>query len=249
MSSSPVTSPSHCFLIETTSPKGSLALYSRSPGEGEMQSMAVKEWSEGAHSSFITPAFDSLFQSYLKMISSDLAASSIDPALHKDTFVAVSVGPGRFTGVRVGVSFAKTIAFVLGVPVYPVSSLKIMAESQKDQEKPILVLLNAFKNSLYMALYQRERDNLKELIPPLVVLAEELSSKIKTECVCVGDGYAVYEDQLSSDLKKKIEVKENVFPQIKDMASLVKREFHSSGLVEWKKLTPVYLRSPVKVMV
>lgn len=214
-----------------------------------MQSIAVKEWSEGAHSSLITPAFDSVYQSYLEMISSTDAASSIDPALHKNTFVAVSVGPGRFTGVRVGISFAKTIAFVLGVPVYPVSSLKILAESQKDQGKPILVLLNAFKNSLYMALYQREQSGLKELISPCVVLPEELGVKIQTECVCVGDGYAVYKEQFSSDLKKKIEVKENIFPEIKDMASLVKREVHSSGLIEWKELTPVYLRSPVKVMV
>ena len=244
-----ITSLSHCFLIETTSPKGSLALYSRSPEEREIRAIAIKEWSEGAHSSFITPAFESLFQSYLKIVSPSDAASSIDPTLHKDTFLAVSVGPGRFTGVRVGISFAKTVAFVLGVPVYPVSSLKILAESQKEQEKPILVLLNAFKNSLYMALYKKEQEELKELISPCVVLAEELNIKIRTECVCVGDGYAVYESQLSSDLKKKIEVKENIFPEIKNMASLVKRECNFSSLVEWRELTPVYLRSPVKAII
>lgn len=243
-----VTFPSYCFFIETTSPKGFLALYSLRSGKEDTQAIEIKEWNKGAHSSFITPAFESLYRTYLKIISPSRVVSSLDLHLHRNTFVAVSVGPGRFTGVRVGISFAKTLGFVLGVPIYPVCSLKVLAESQKEQEKPILVLLNAFKNSLYMALYQRDESDLKEIVSPCVVSAEDLKDKVKTECVCVGDGYAVYENQLPFGLKEKIEVKENIFPEIKNMASLVRREFHSSGLVEWKELVPVYLRSPVKAM-
>lgn len=234
------------FLVETTSPKGSLALYSLSTERRDFREIMVKEWSDCAHSAFITPAFESLFHSYIKLTSSVKSVSSLQS--YKNTFVAVGVGPGRFTGVRVGISFAKTLGFILGIPIYPVSSLKILAESQKEEGKPILVLLNAFKNSFYMALYQREQSHLKELISPCVVLVDCLSEKIQTKCVCVGDGYAAYEHKLPSDLKKKMEVKKNIFPEIKNLASLLEREFDSSCLVQWKELTPVYLRSPVQAI-
>ena len=235
-----------CFLIETTSPKGSLALYSLSIEKRDIQEIAVKKWGDCAHSALITPAFESLFHSYLKLTSSVKSVSSLQS--DKKAFVALGIGPGRFTGVRVGISFAKTLGFVLDIPIYPVSSLKILAESQKEQEKPILVLMNAFKNSLYMALYQREQSNLKELISPCVVLVEDLSKKIHTECVCVGDGYAVYEHKLPPELKEKIKVRESIFPEIKNLASILEREFDSSCLIQWKELTPVYLRSPVQAI-
>ena len=216
-----------CLLIETTSPKGSIGIYSFFPEKKQIQQIKVRRWESLAHSSVITSAFSEI-------------KKELDTK--ENIFVSVGVGPGRFTGVRVGISFAKTICFSLKVPCYPMSSLKILAESVNNQEKPVLVLLNAFKNSLYMALYQKN----KELISPCVIAPEDLSKKITEESICVGDGYEAYVTCFSPELKKKLQVKVNIFPEVKYLASLLKKEFNSSLLIHWKELQPVYIRSPVE---
>ena len=245
------TNKNFCLLIETTSSRGSLGLYSLLSEKNDIQPIMVKEWEGPSHSAAITQAFESILDFYINKVYSFEAVQD-KPNLHvlssRLAFVALGVGPGRFTGVRVGVSFAKTLSFVLHVPVYPVSSLKILAESQIGQEKPILVLLNAFKNSLYMALYQKKGPKLEELIPPSITLPADLSKKIFEECICVGDAYSVYKHLMSSDLKTKIKVEENIFPEIKYMASLLQREFDAANYIHWKALEPVYLRSPVPLI-
>ena len=223
-----------CLLIETTSSQGSLGLYSLFPEKKKWQEVAVKQWEGSSHSAFITSAFESFFDCKKK-------PSQI-------SFLALGVGPGRFTGVRVGVSFAKTLNYVLRIPIYPVSSLQILAESQMEQDKPILVLLNAFKNSLYMALYQKTDLGMKELISPSVILPQDLEKKIPEECICVGDGYLVYESIFSQSLKRKLSVKNNIYPEIKYLAKFLSREFSASDLIDWKHLKPVYLRSPVSLI-
>ena len=214
------------LLMETSSSKGALGLYSFK--SGDIQAIKLKTWAKD-HSPNLNLAF-----------------ASFEPCLLK--FLALGVGPGRWTGTRVGVSFAKTFNFVSQVPLYPVSSLKILAESQFHQKKPILVLINAFKNSLYVALYQKTGGRLKELIAPTVVLPNEVSNLVKTNVLCVGDGYRVYESFFSQHLKSKLEVKDNIFPEVSYLAQLLNREFDSSLLVDWDKLFPVYLRSPVPTL-
>ena len=241
-----------CLLIETTSPKGSLALYSFE--NKTIKPLSIKRWEGPSHSSSITSAFESLIPSlqnqlnlpHLKNLPSLLSSQTISSS--PPLFISLGIGPGRFTGVRVGVSFAKAIGFALNIPIYPVSSLKILAESQAEQEKPILVLLNAFKNSLYMALYQKKELKLKELIPPSLVLPQDLHKYIKEETLCIGDGYMAYENVFPLELKEKLKVKDHMFPEVKYLASLLQREFNPSQLINWKELKPVYLRSPVKLL-
>ena len=225
-----------CLLVETTSSQGALGLYSLSLETKNWKEIAIRKWQGPAHSAFITSAFEGFFKNEIKQKKSQIS------------FIGLGVGPGRFTGVRVGVSFVKTLNYILRVPIYPVSSLKILAESQMTQNKPVLVLLNAFKNSLYMALYQNINSGMKELIPPSVILPENLQEKIQTECICVGDGYSAYESLFSRSFKNKLEIKNNTFPEVKYLANFLNREFQPSCLIDWKELKPVYLRSPVQVI-
>lgn len=222
-----------CLLIETTSPKGGLGLYFLNSKSNKLNS--IQQWEGSSHSRFITSAFKSFNK-------------SISDVQKKLSYIVVGVGPGRFTGIRVGVSFAKTISYILNIPIYPISSLKILAESQREQKKPILVLVNAFKNSLYMAYYQNKGGKQIEIISPTVILPQNLNKIILQDCVCVGDGYKVYESSWSDEFKKKIHCKQNIFPEVKDIPSLLNREFKPVDLISWEHLKPVYLRSPVRVI-
>lgn len=69
------------------------------------------------------------------------------------TAVAVGIGPGLFTGVRVGVTTAKVMAHTLGVPVVPVSSLDLVAHPLAFVSRPVVAVTDARRGEVYWATY------------------------------------------------------------------------------------------------
>ena len=85
--------------------------------------------------------------------------------------VITAIGPGSYTGVRIALTIAKTVALSLNVPVYPVSSLRIL----KNGKIPSICLINARSGRSYFAVYEGE----KTLIPDTIKRNEEVLEYIK----------------------------------------------------------------------
>lgn len=104
---------------------------------------------------------------------------------------AVSVGPGSFTGVRIGVSCAKGLAFAKNVPCVPVSSLEAMAENLRGLEGIICPVINARRSQVYTALFKSEGGEITRLTEDTTLLIPELEEKLgEYESVWfVGDAY------------------------------------------------------------
>lgn len=85
--------------------------------------------------------------------------------------VVTAIGPGSYTGVRIALTIAKTVALSLNVPVYPVSSLRIL----KNGKIPSICLINARSGRSYFAVYEGE----KTLIPDTIKRNEEVLEYIK----------------------------------------------------------------------
>lgn len=94
-------------------------------------------------------------ETVLPMIDSalEIAGWKLEDA---DAF-AVDIGPGSFTGVRIGVSVMNAFAFALGRNVLGISSLRALAEKHMQQEKPVVSVLNAGNGNAYAAVYQTGR--------------------------------------------------------------------------------------------
>jgi tRNA threonylcarbamoyladenosine biosynthesis protein TsaB len=102
-----------------------------------------------------------------RMLSSDTAATlapavaELVPDLSKIDAYAISVGPGSFTGLRIGIAFMKGLAVVHRVPAVPISSLEIIA-TQLAEAHPehdlFLPMLDARKGEAFAALYRRDGD-------------------------------------------------------------------------------------------
>jgi len=114
-----------------------------------------------------------------------LAMSNIDG-------FGVSIGPGSFTGLRIGLSTVKGLAFTTGKPVAAVPTLKALAWNMPYALYPICPLLDAKKKEVYAALYRYEGNNLLQLLPETVTPLVELVDRISGEVVFTGEGARLF---------------------------------------------------------
>jgi tRNA threonylcarbamoyladenosine biosynthesis protein TsaB len=76
--------------------------------------------------------------------------------------IAVTVGPGSFTGIRVGVAMARGLALSLGIPAIGVTTLQVVAEPALGKGRPVLALIDARREQLYAQLFAENGDSLGE---------------------------------------------------------------------------------------
>jgi tRNA threonylcarbamoyladenosine biosynthesis protein TsaB len=120
-------------------------------------------------------------ETVLPMIDQLLEENGINIA-QLDCF-AVDIGPGSFTGVRIGVSLVNALAFATGKQIIPVDALSVLAESTGEHEKPVCALIDARNNNAYAALYQAGRT----IIEPGAVEIAAFLERVPVDAVFVGD--------------------------------------------------------------
>lgn len=106
--------------------------------------------------------------------------------------VAVSIGPGSFTGLRIGLATAKTLAYALSIPVIGVSTLEALAYNCQTGGGYIVPTLDAQKGNVYTALYRKNADGgLDEIVEPHVIAFAELLDKLRSydePTILLGEG-------------------------------------------------------------
>jgi len=112
--------------------------------------------------------------------------------------VAVSIGPGSFTSVRVGVTIAKSLAYSMKIKIVGISSLEVLAMNIPRTEKSICTLLDAKRDEVYSAVYKYSNDVLTIKRDEKVESIESLLSDINEPTVFVGDGSVIYKEELLS---------------------------------------------------
>lgn len=140
------------------------------------------------HSQKLMPMIENM----LKL--SDLEIKDIDA-------IAICVGPGSFTGLRIGMATAKAMAHVNNIPLIGVNSLEILGTNMDLCNRKICSILDAQRNQVYMNKYILEDNKIKELeeisIKPIDELLEELSSNDE-QWVLVGEAVYKYKEKIES---------------------------------------------------
>ena len=114
---------------------------------------------------------------------------------------AISLGPGSFTGLRIGVSTVKGLAFATGKPVAGVGTLDVLASQVSPTSYLICPILDARKKEVYSAFYRYGGGNfLRRQSDYQALRPEDLIKKIKEQTIFLGDGVRTYRDFLFHSL-------------------------------------------------
>ncbi len=115
---------------------------------------------------------------------------------------AVTKGPGSFTGVRIGAAVIKGLAFGRDVACVTPSSLNALAYNAKNEQGYILTVMDARKNQLYCAVFERLGERMDKLTDDMALSSEEFAAKVKelgiTSAILVGDGSDIAEGDLKA---------------------------------------------------
>ncbi len=106
--------------------------------------------------------------------------------------ICVSQGPGSFTGLRVGVGCAKTLATLLNKPLVGICSLDAMAENAPAEYVSILTALDAKRDQLYAAAYERHGEALERKAGPVIMCAREARDALAWPVYVLGDALRQY---------------------------------------------------------
>lgn len=118
--------------------------------------------------------------------------------------VAVSEGPGSYTGLRIGMATAKGIAFPKNLDCYKVSTLLSLAYNLKDTEGTVCAVLDARVGQIFTALFNVKDGIVTRLCPDMATAIDEFKDKIPKGAFFVGDGAKM--------LKEKLPEKEAILP-------------------------------------
>ena len=119
--------------------------------------------------------------------------------------VVVAKGPGSYTGVRIAITIAKTIAVALDAKLYAVSSLRV----QKDGKKPSMCLINARSGRSYVGVYEDQ----KILLDDCIMKNDEVMNYIKDHpdySVCGDTKYLNIEGVISNNLQEMLDLKDSL---------------------------------------
>jgi tRNA threonylcarbamoyladenosine biosynthesis protein TsaB len=158
--------------------------------------------------------------------------------------VAVGVGPGLFTGLRVGIATAQTFAAALQLPVVGLSGLDVLALQARYTTRPICAAIDARRGELFWAFYRAVPGGVQREGELCLGRADQLAAEIEAngdEVLVVGDGALSYRERLQAT-GAELAGPDIAWPDAADLAELALPRFLREETLRPERLAPVYLR-------
>ena len=215
--------------IDTATQCTSVALY------GEECVLAERTWrSANNHTTELMPAIVGI-----------LAQQGIKPS--SLTGIAVALGPGSFTGLRIGLSVAKGLAMALDIPVMGIPTLDILAEAHAHQKLPICAILRAGRKWLGTALYKVRAGRWRRVTDDRLMLPEQLKTLIERRTLICGEISTELEHLLREQLGDLAVIAPPCLSlrRASCLAEIALKRLEENKLDDTATLSPLYLQYPI----
>lgn len=152
--------------------------------------------------------------------------------------VAVSKGPGSYTGLRIGVSAAKGLCYALNIPLIAVDTLEILANQVQKKDGLIVPMLDARRMEVYSAIFNNDLEKISET--KAEILSTESYDEINEKIYFVGDCQEKCQTVLT---KNNFEfLPEIVYPSANEMSKLSYQKFENKQFEDVAYFEPFYLK-------
>lgn len=227
--------------IDTASRTASVALVE----DGSLVSERMHPCCESVSNGDTRSSKNNHAETILPLIESLLGSTGV--SLQDVTGFALSNGPGSFTGLRIGVSTVKGLAYGSKIPVVAISTLFAHAARVTNYDGLICALLDARKNEVYAAVFRKNGQVINRItedtvasVANIIAIAQDL--RRGAPCLIVGDGAAVYKNFLRDLPGIRLHDATNDFTIAAIVARLAEDRFRSNEVNDLGTLTPVYVR-------
>ena len=154
---------------------------------------------------------------------------------------ALSIGPGSFTGLRVGLATVKGLAFGIGRPVAAVPTLAVLARGAPPSADPVVALLDAQRGEVYAAHFPPGGAEPAEPVEA-VYTPDELAERLPERCLLVGEGVALCGERLRELRGPGVALGPSGDPRAADVGRLGQQLLDGGGGRDAAELVPRYVR-------
>ncbi|MDE0804916.1 MAG: tRNA (adenosine(37)-N6)-threonylcarbamoyltransferase complex dimerization subunit type 1 TsaB [Acidimicrobiales bacterium] len=167
--------------------------------------------------------------------------------LSEMSVIAVDIGPGLFTGLRVGIAAAKAMAHALRVPMIGISSLDLLAWPVRHTTREIVAVVDARRGEVFHARYRPTPGGVQRIAGPEVSTPSELRAELQasdTEFLLVGDGALRHADRWEDMVRVEVAEQYLAHPNAASLVQLAHARAIREDFVQPWQLEPLYLRQP-----
>ena len=159
--------------------------------------------------------------------------------------LAVGLGPGSFTGLRIAMATVKGLAAAMGKPLLGISTLDALALNCSG-DRPLCALIDARKKEVYRRWYLQDESNVYRANGDIAALTpQDLAQEVKGETLFVGDGLLSYGEQLKDALGESLVMApRSLFsPSAEAIGFLCCEQFEAGVTMDLETAVPLYIRS------
>lgn len=179
-------------------------------------------------------------ENFMPLVKSTLEEANV--SLDEVDYMAVVVGPGSFTGIRIGIASCKAMAEVKNIKVVPITSLESLAANEKGQSDIICSMIDARNNQVYCGLFNKDLRKVDNYIADDINIVLDFIENYDN-IIFVGDGAILHRDLIEEKMNgKNIKFSLNNKQNVLSLGIIAYQKINEGEFLSADEVIPMYLR-------